>query len=76
MIAEDSLIEHACYVGDYYGTPESYVEEQMAAGRDVILEIGMQGALEVKEIPGHTAFICNAAFSNSSGGTYGAGEKT
>ena len=49
MIAEDSLIGHACYVGNYYGTPRSYVEEQMAAGRDVILEIEIQGALEVKK---------------------------
>ena len=49
MIAEDSLIEHACYVGNYYGTPRSYLEEQMAAGRDVILEIEIQGALEVKK---------------------------
>ena len=49
MIAEDALIEHACYVGNYYGTPRSYVEEQMAAGRDVILEIEIQGALEVKK---------------------------
>lgn len=49
MIAKDALIEHACYVGNYYGTPRSYVEEQMAAGRDVILEIEIQGALEVKK---------------------------
>lgn len=49
MIAEDALIEHACYVGNYYGTPRSYVEEQMAVGRDVILEIEIQGALEVKK---------------------------
>ncbi len=49
MIAEDALIEHACYVGNYYGTPRSYVEEQMVAGRDVILEIEIQGALEVKK---------------------------
>ena len=49
MIAEDALIEHACYVGNYYGTPRSYVEEQMAAGRDVILEIEIQGALKVKK---------------------------
>ena len=49
MIAEDALIEHACYVGNYYGTPRAYVEEQMAAGRDVILEIEIQGALEVKK---------------------------
>lgn len=49
MIREDALIEHACYVGNYYGTPKSYVLEQMEAGRDVILEIEIQGALKVKE---------------------------
>lgn len=49
MIEEDALIEHACYVGNYYGTPRHYVEEQMEAGKDVILEIEIQGALEVKK---------------------------
>lgn len=49
MIQADALIEHACYVGNYYGTPRSYVLEQMEAGRDVILEIEIQGALKVKE---------------------------
>lgn len=49
MIEADDLIEHACYVGNYYGTPKSYVLEQMKAGRDVILEIEIQGALEVKK---------------------------
>lgn len=49
MIEADDLIEHACYVGNYYGTPKSYVMEQMRAGRDVILEIEIQGALKVKE---------------------------
>lgn len=49
MIREDALIEHACYVGNYYGTPKSYVLEQMEAGRDVILEIEIQGALNVKK---------------------------
>lgn len=49
MIADDALIEYAQYVGNYYGTPKVYVEEQLAAGRDVILEIEIQGALKVKE---------------------------
>ncbi len=49
MIAEDALLEHACYVGNYYGTPKQYVEEQLEAGKDVILEIEIQGALKVKE---------------------------
>ena len=48
MIAEDAFIEYARYVDNYYGTPRSYVEEQLAAGKDVILEIEIQGALEVK----------------------------
>lgn len=49
MISEEALIEYAEYVGNYYGTPRSYVEEQLEAGRDVILEIEIQGALKVKE---------------------------
>ena len=49
MIERDELLEHACYVGNYYGTPKFYVEEQLAAGKDVILEIETQGALIIKE---------------------------
>ena len=49
MIAEDALIEYACYVGNYYGTPWAYVEEQLSRGRDVILEIEIQGARKVKK---------------------------
>lgn len=49
MIEQEALIEYACYVGNYYGTPRSYVEEQMEAGKDVVLEIEIQGALKVKE---------------------------
>ena len=48
-IAEDGLIEYAEYCGNYYGTPKSYVEQQLTAGKDVILEIEIQGALKVKE---------------------------
>lgn len=49
MIAEEALVEYAEYVGNYYGTPRVYVEEQLNAGRDVILEIEIQGALKIKE---------------------------
>lgn len=49
MIAADALVEYACYVGNYYGTPKAYVEEQLEKGKDVILEIEIQGALKVKE---------------------------
>lgn len=49
MIKEDELIEYANYVGNYYGTPKEYVNKQLEAGKDVILEIEFQGALKVKE---------------------------
>lgn len=49
MIAKDELIEYARYVDNYYGTPRTYVEEQFAAGKDVILEIEIQGALKIRE---------------------------
>ncbi len=49
MIREEELLEYARYVKHSYGTPKSYVLEQMQAGKDVILEIEIQGALKVKE---------------------------
>lgn len=49
LIEKNRLIEYARYVNHYYGTPSSYVEEMMARGKDVILEIEIQGALKVKE---------------------------
>ena len=49
MIARAELIEYANYVGNYYGTPRSYVDEQLDAGKDVILEIELQGALKIKK---------------------------
>lgn len=48
-IEQNGLIEYACYCGNYYGTPREYVEAQMAAGKDVILEIEIQGAMKIKE---------------------------
>lgn len=48
MIANQELIEHARYVGNYYGTPRGYVEKQLSEGKDVILEIEIQGALKIK----------------------------
>lgn len=49
MIADNELIEYAQYVSHYYGTPKAYVEEQLALGKNVILEIEIQGALKIKE---------------------------
>ena len=49
MIANGELLEYARYVNNYYGTPKKYVEEQLALGNDVFLEIEVQGALQVKK---------------------------
>ena len=49
MIEGEELVEYAQYVGNYYGTPKAYVEEQLEAGKDVILEIDIQGASKIKE---------------------------
>lgn len=49
MIEREELIEYAQYVNNYYGTPRDYVFEQLENGKDVILEIEIQGALKVKE---------------------------
>ncbi len=48
MLQNDELLEYASYVDNFYGTPRSYVEEEMEKGKDVILEIEMQGALKIK----------------------------
>lgn len=48
MIQNDELLEYAQYVDHYYGTPKAYVEQEMARGKDVILEIEIQGALKIR----------------------------
>ncbi len=48
MIQNGELLEYARYVDNYYGTPKSYVERELEKGKDVILEIEMQGALKIK----------------------------
>lgn len=49
MIAHEELIEYAKYVNNYYGTPKDYVQKKLTEGKDVILEIEIQGALKIKE---------------------------
>ena len=49
MMEKEDLIEYAQYVNHYYGTPKEYVLNQMKMGKDVILEIEIQGALKVKK---------------------------
>lgn len=50
MIEHEELVEYASYCGHYYGTPRAYVEEQLEKGRDVILEIEIQGALKIRSM--------------------------
>lgn len=50
-IAHGAFLEHAQYVGNYYGTLEAPVNEKLDEGFDVILEIEVQGAMQIKDIP-------------------------
>ena len=49
MIEADELLEYAQYVENYYGTPRAYVEEMLSRGKNVILEIEIQGAMKLRE---------------------------
>lgn len=49
LIAKDGFMEHAGYVDNYYGTPRAFVEENRSAGRDVLLEIEVQGAMQIRD---------------------------
>jgi len=49
LIDTDEVLEWAEYVGNFYGTPRRFVEETLRSGHDVILEIEVQGALQVKQ---------------------------
>ncbi len=48
-IKNDGMLEYANYVGNYYGTPKEAVEKQLSAGHNVILEIEVQGAMQVQK---------------------------
>jgi guanylate kinase len=56
-IREGRMLEYAEYVGNYYGTPLDYVNETLDSGQDVLLEIEVQGALQVKEKVPDAVFI-------------------
>lgn len=49
LIEENGMLEYAEYCGNYYGTPKNMVEKMRGAGKNVILEIDVQGAMQVKE---------------------------
>ena len=57
QIKNGNLLEYAEFVGNYYGTPKDKVEEQLAAGKEVILEIEVNGALQVREKCKDAVFI-------------------
>lgn len=50
MLVRDEFLEHACVYGNYYGTPTSFVSKQLDEGKDVLLEIDVQGALKAKKV--------------------------
>jgi guanylate kinase len=56
-IASGGMLEWASYCGNYYGTPKEYVEKKLCEGKNVILEIEVQGALKVKELLPETLMI-------------------
>ncbi|MBX4172757.1 guanylate kinase [Weissella viridescens] len=56
-IQDGEMLEYAEYVGNYYGTPKSFIDDSLAAGKDVLLEIEVQGALQVKEKMPEGAYI-------------------
>ncbi|MFJ8234420.1 guanylate kinase [Ureibacillus sp. NPDC094379] len=57
LIEQGGLLEHAEFVGNYYGTPLAYVNETLEAGRDVFLEIEVQGAAQIREKLPEALFI-------------------
>lgn len=57
LIAEGGVLEYAQYCGNYYGTPRQAVEDKLCEGRDVILEIEVQGAMKIKETCPEAVFI-------------------
>ena len=78
MIQEDGLIEYAQYVENYYGTPRKYVEEQLASGKDVILEIEIQGAMKIREKFPDTllVFVCPPSMEELKNRLVGRGTET
>jgi len=57
LIEQGGLLEHAEFVGNYYGTPLAYVNETLDAGRDVFLEIEVQGAAQIRKKAPDALFI-------------------
>lgn len=57
LIADNGMLEYALYCDNYYGTPREHVEEMLNKGKDVILEIEVQGAMKIKKSYPEAVFI-------------------
>ena len=57
MIKNDGLLEYACFCDNYYGTPKKAVEQRLMQGDDIILEIEVQGAMQIKEKLPHAVLV-------------------
>ncbi|MBE6022386.1 MAG: guanylate kinase [Cellulosilyticum sp.] len=57
MIAQNELLEYAEFCGNYYGTPKAFIEDSVKNGKDVILEIEVEGAMQIKKIYPEAVFI-------------------
>ncbi|MBN2504216.1 MAG: guanylate kinase [Bacilli bacterium] len=56
-IKQKQFLEYAEFVGEYYGTPLEYVEKKLSEGKEVIIEIEVQGALQVREKMPEAVFV-------------------
>ena len=56
-IKEDYFLEYAIYANNYYGTPKKYIQEHLNNGQDVILEIEIQGAMQIKKLIPEALFV-------------------
>lgn len=57
MIKHNELLEYAEFCGNYYGTPKAFIEDSVKNGKDVILEIEVEGAMQIKQIYPEAVFI-------------------
>ena len=57
MIQKNELLEYAQFCGNYYGTPKAFIESSVKNGKDVILEIEVEGAMQIKKIYPEAIFI-------------------
>ena len=57
MIEKNELVEYAEYNGNYYGTPKFFVEDMLNSGKNVILEIEVKGAMQIKKLMPEAVFV-------------------